>query len=148
LQVGLGTIVSCALYERILDIHKPVLHELPQNIDTSYWRNETLIRSVEEQYTLKKDAIKTATQKIAQPETFEQLKNKLQPVVKSPLYIKDLLNRAGAPDSIKNLNIPRKRIKEVFLHMHEIRKRFSVIDLAWLTGILPAAVDEIIDTYL
>jgi hypothetical protein len=32
--------------------------------------------------------------------------------------------------------------------MHQIRKRPTVIDLAWLLGILPAATDEIINEWL
>jgi hypothetical protein len=32
--------------------------------------------------------------------------------------------------------------------MHEIRKRPTVVDLAWMLGILPDAADEIIDTWL
>jgi hypothetical protein len=32
--------------------------------------------------------------------------------------------------------------------MHEIRKRFTIVDLAWLTGVLPNAVDELIDEWL
>ena len=148
LQVGLGTIVSAALYEKILSIDEPALHEMPEDIDTAYWQDEKLIRSVKEQYTLKTDAIKAAKQKILQPKIYKQLKSRLQSVVKPPLYVKDLLHRAGAAASITDLNIPRERIKEAMLHTHEIRKRFSVVDLAWLTGVLPAATDEIIDTYL
>jgi hypothetical protein len=32
--------------------------------------------------------------------------------------------------------------------MHEIRKRFTIVDLAWLIGILPGAADEIIEQWL
>ena len=32
--------------------------------------------------------------------------------------------------------------------MHEIRTRFTVIDLAWLVGILPNETDRLIDEYL
>jgi glycerol-1-phosphate dehydrogenase [NAD(P)+] len=148
LQVGLGTIVSAALYERILSIDRPRAHEMPENIDTTYWQDKRLIKSVKEQYLSKQDSIQTAARKITQPQTWEQLKNKLLHVVKTPSTIKNLLSRAGAASGLKDLNFPRQRIKQAMLHMHEIRKRFTVVDLAWLTGVLPAAVDEIIDTYL
>jgi glycerol-1-phosphate dehydrogenase [NAD(P)+] len=148
LQVGLGTIVSAALYEKILSIDEPALHEMPEDVDTAYWQDERLIRSVKEQYTLKTDAIKAAKQKIVQPKIYKQLKARLQSVVKPPLFVKDLLHRAGAAGSITDLNISREQIKEAMLHTHEIRKRFSVVDLAWLTGVLPASADDIIDTYL
>jgi hypothetical protein len=32
--------------------------------------------------------------------------------------------------------------------MHEIRKRPTVVDLAWLLGILPQATDHLVDQYL
>jgi glycerol dehydrogenase-like iron-containing ADH family enzyme len=65
-----------------------------------------------------------------------------------PMKIKNLLNRAGAADSTKTLDLSRQRIEQAMLHMHEIRKRFTIIDLAWLTGVLPAAFDDIVDAYL
>lgn len=77
-----------------------------------------------------------------------QLKNKLQPLARTPAAVKDLLRRAGAAAAIKDLNLSRQRAEQALLHMHEIRKRFTVVDLAWLTGVLPAAADDIIDVYL
>jgi glycerol-1-phosphate dehydrogenase [NAD(P)+] len=148
LQVGLGTIVSAALYERILAIEQPTIHKMPKGIDTDYWQKEELIESVKAQYTSKQDPIKKAVAVIALQQKWEQLKDRLHPVVMSPTKIKDLLNRAGAADSIKALDLSRQRIKQALLHTHEIRKRFTIIDLAWLTGILPAVFDDIIDTYL
>jgi glycerol-1-phosphate dehydrogenase [NAD(P)+] len=148
LQVGLGTIVSAALYEKILAIDQPTVHDIPKDIDTTYWRNERLIESVKEQYTSKQGFIKTAAGKITQPQIWEQLRNKSQPLAKPPTAVKDLLQRAGAADDINDLGFSRRRIKQALLHMHEIRKRFTVVDLAWLTGVLPVAVNEIIDAYL
>jgi len=148
LQVGLGTIVSAALYERILAIERPTVHRMPENIDTAYWQKEGPIESVKAQYSFKQDSIKTAANAITRQQSWEQLRDKLRPVVMSPMKIKDLLNRAGAADSIKYLGLSRQRIEQALLHTHEIRKRFTVIDLAWLTGVLPAAYDDIVDTYL
>ena len=34
------------------------------------------------------------------------------------------------------------------MHMHEIRKRCTVVDLTWVLGILPAAVNDIINEWL
>lgn len=148
LQVGLGTIVSAALYEKILTIERPALHEMPEDIDTTYWQNERLIESVKEQYASKQNCIRSAARKIAQPRIWQQLKGRLKPIIKTPTTVKDLLSRAGAADNIKDLGFSRQRIKRALLHMHEIRKRFTVVDFAWLVGILPAKADEIIDTYL
>jgi len=32
--------------------------------------------------------------------------------------------------------------------MHEIRRRFTIVDLAWLAGVLPGRADELIDEWL
>jgi hypothetical protein len=32
--------------------------------------------------------------------------------------------------------------------MHEIRRRFAIVDPAWLAGVLPAQVDDLIDRWL
>lgn len=148
LQVGLGTIISAAIYERILTIKSPAIHRMPDSIDTIYWQKEGLIEAVKAQYTSKQDSVKTAAAAIAQKKIWEQLMDTLRPVVLPPKKIKDLLSKAGAAGGIEQLGMSRKRIEQALLHTHEIRSRFTVIDLAWLTGVLPAAFDEIIDSYL
>jgi hypothetical protein len=47
-----------------------------------------------------------------------------------------------------DIGCSRERIRAAILHMHEIRKRFTIIDLAWMLGILPSAVDDLIDEWL
>jgi hypothetical protein len=34
------------------------------------------------------------------------------------------------------------------LHMHQIRKRATIVDLAWILDILPGAAEQIIDRWL
>ncbi len=144
LQVGLGTILSTVLYELILKIDTPFIKALPETIDKSFWQNERLIYSVSEQYTSKHGNI----QKIADNECWGQLKAILKPLVKSPQQVKSWLKSAGAPDNFDQMGCPRERLRNAILHMHEIRNRFTIVDLAWLIGILPEHVDEIIDTWL
>jgi hypothetical protein len=40
------------------------------------------------------------------------------------------------------------RMLDAALHAHQIRKRPTIIDLAWILGILPGAAEEIIDSWL
>jgi hypothetical protein len=47
-----------------------------------------------------------------------------------------------------DIGCTRERIKSAILHMHEIRKRFTIVDLAWLTGVLPDQADDLIDEWL
>ena len=47
-----------------------------------------------------------------------------------------------------DIGCTRERIRSAILHMHEIRKRFTIVDLAWLTGVLPDQADDLIDQWL
>lgn len=147
-QVALGTIVSAAIYEELLKIDRPTFTNLPDNIDTRFWSDSAVAKSVGRQYEAKKEQLETVRSKLSQQDAWETLKAKLKPVVRNPQEIKDCLKEAGSACSIGDLNLSRKHIAEAFDHMHEIRKRFTVVDLAWLTGILPKRADEIIDEWL
>jgi hypothetical protein len=67
--------------------------------------------------------------------------------VLAPHVIKNCLRAAGAAHTFAEIGCSRTLLDAV-THMHEIRKRPTVVDLAWMLGILPDAADEIIDTWL
>ena len=49
---------------------------------------------------------------------------------------------------ISNLSgVDRDRLLAAFRHAHEIRSRFTVLDLARLCGVLPGAYEEIVDRW-
>ena len=68
--------------------------------------------------------------------------------MKTPATIRTWLQRAGAAVSIADIGSSRERVRSAILHMHEIRKRFTIVDLAWLTGVLPGQADDLIDEWL
>ena len=72
----------------------------------------------------------------------------LSPLTKDPATVKGWLTRAGAATTAADIGCSREALASAILHMHEIRKRFTIVDLAWLVGILPDAADEIIDRWL
>ena len=59
-----------------------------------------------------------------------------------------VLEAAGAARYVDDIRCSTRRAGSALLHMHEIRKRCTVVDLAWLLGILPGAVDDILDEWL
>jgi glycerol-1-phosphate dehydrogenase [NAD(P)+] len=148
LQVGLGTIISAALYQKIIETDKPQIHELPAEISASYWKQDSLIQAVKKQYRAKQEYIPDVKEKIADAEIFGEIKARAIEKTKTPEQIKDWLKRSGAPHSYQGLGCSPQRLKEAMLHMHEMRSRFTVVDLAWLLGILPNATDEIIEKHL
>ncbi len=147
-QVGVGTLFSAALYERILGLETPKLAALPNRVDRQYWSSGPVFEAVARQHEAKQASLQTAAQSLRQPEVWARLKARLRPLTKSPTTIQDWLKRAGAATRVADIGCSRAELLSAVLHMHEIRKRFTVVDLAWLVGVLPGAAEEIIDRWL
>ena len=147
-QVGLGTVLSAALYQRVLALDSPVLKSLPPSIDDRLWSLPPVAAAVAEQYEAKQQRLEPIRQKIARCDAWDRLRTELAAEVKSPETIHTWLKRAGAAASMSDIGCSRARIKSALLHMHEIRKRFTIVDLAWLAGVLPDAADDLIDQWL
>jgi len=147
-QVGLGTLLSAALYQRVLAIETPVPRGLPSAVDAEFWRMPSVVAAIKEQYEAKKPHLETVRQKIVTGHLWDRLRMQLAAEVKSPETIQSWLRRAGAAVSIDDIGCPHERIRAAILHMHEIRKRTTIVDLAWLLGILPDCADDLIDQWL
>jgi glycerol-1-phosphate dehydrogenase [NAD(P)+] len=147
-QVGVGTLFSAALYQQVLAISEPTLHELPSAVDAGFWGVSSVVAAVKEQYEAKRPRVASVRQTLADAQAWHHLMRRLAGEVKSPETIRNWLRRAGAAATFGALGCSRERIRAAILHMHEIRKRFTIVDLAWLVGVLPDAVDDLIDRWL
>jgi glycerol-1-phosphate dehydrogenase [NAD(P)+] len=147
-QVGVGTLLSAALYQRVLALDNPVRSLLPPSVEDRFWSVPSVVAAVRAQYDAKMGRLEPFRQKIAPPGAWDRLRVRLAAEVKSPETIRTWLRRAGAAVSSADIGCSRDRIKSAILHMHEIRKRFTIVDLAWLTGVLPDQADDLIDEWL
>jgi len=147
-QVGLGTLFSAALYERLLAMEHPKLVALPNSVDTDFWRAPALVAAVKQQYEAKQPAVNAVRRKLEAGDAWDRLRGHLATVSKPPATIQDWLRRAGGAVSPAEIGCSRDALRAALLHMHEMRKRFTIVDLAWMAGILPAGIDEIIDAWL
>ncbi len=147
-QVGLGTILSAALYERVLGMERPTFGDMPVEIDRRFWKSTALAGAVEKQYAAKRQLARGMGEKLAQKGRWEALREKLGGAVRRPGQVKDILSRAGAACVIDDIVCPAEDVRSAAMHMHEIRSRVTIVDLAWLTGILPGSLDEIVDEWL
>jgi glycerol-1-phosphate dehydrogenase [NAD(P)+] len=145
-QVGLGAIFASAIYDRIFQIDVPKCCRFPSDIDSAFWGG--LGGNVRQQYEQKKPMLRTMCEKLTDGETWGAFLAGARHQVRSPRQIKDCLRTAGAAHTFADIGCSRERFLAAVLHMHEIRKRPTVIDLAWILGILPGAADEIIDHWL
>ena len=145
-QVGVGTLFASAMYERILRIEECECGDMPGEIDGAFWGG--LADSVREQYEQKKPAIAAMREKLSDGRRWREFLSACRGHVRSPEQIKDCLKSAGAAHTLADIGCSRQRFVAAVMHMHEIRKRTTVVDLAWMLGVLPAAADEIIDRWL
>jgi glycerol-1-phosphate dehydrogenase [NAD(P)+] len=145
-QVGIGTLFSAAIYERIFQIDTPKLHSFPSDIDSTFW--DRLAENVRLQYQQKIPVLKTICEKLTDAEIWKTFISAVHQQVRSPGEIKSCLKAAGAAHTFADIKCSRERFLSAVLHMHEIRKRPTIIDLAWILGILPGSANEIIDKWL
>ncbi len=145
-QVGLGTIFAAALYEKIFRIEKPKCIAMPEKIDRQFWGR--LADPVAEQYALKQDHLKRMREKISDPDVWRKFLSTVQQKIRPADAIKQCLRQADAAHTLADIRCSPERMLSAVLHMHEIRKRCTVVDLAWTIGILPNAANELIDRWL
>ena len=163
-QVGLGTLFSSAIYDRIVQIDNPTRvagvspairgRDALDTIDSMFWG--PLAESIGQQYEQKKPMLHVLREKLSNREIpsgdalrcWQTFLAACRDQVRSPDQIKNCLRTAGAAHTFEDIGCSRRRLRAAILHMHEIRKRPTVIDLAWILGILPQAADEIIDQWL
>ncbi|MBN1506453.1 MAG: iron-containing alcohol dehydrogenase [Sedimentisphaerales bacterium] len=147
-QVGIGTLLSAALYERVLATDSPSLRALPAAVDETFWAVPSVAAAVAKQYAAKAPSYERVRLQIASGSLWDELRTRLAGTVKSPVVVRDWLRRAGGAVSIRDIGCSREWVRDAVLHVHEIRKRFTIVDLAWLVGVLPDAADDLIDQWL
>ncbi len=145
-QVGIGTLFTAAIYEHIFQVESPNCGSFPSDIDSTFW--SPLTENVRQQYRQKKPALKIIRAKLTDAQTWQTFITAAHKQVRPTEEIKKCLKTAGAAHTFTDIGCTRKRFLSAVLHMHEIRKRPTVIDLAWLLGILPHSANEIIDKWL
>jgi len=147
-QVGIGTLLSAALYEKISAIETPTLRALPPQVDKRFWGTDPVVEAVARQYEAKKAGLDAVRRCLTQQGSWDRLRSHLADLPRSPQTIRDWLQRAGGATSPEAIGCSKEQLREAALHMHEIRKRFTVVDLAWMVGVLPDSLDEIVQTWL
>lgn len=144
-QVGIGTIIAAALYERILSIDKPEIHKMPEKIDEKFWGN--ISASIAEQYNAKQEKLQIMRDKLSSDDYWSELKSLLKNRARPAAKIAECLEKAAAARYFNDINCSTERALSAVLHSHEIRKRPTVIDLAWTLGVLPSAAEDIFKEY-
>lgn len=144
-QVGAGTILAAELYRRVLAIESPEFREPTLGVDAAFWG--PLADPVAGAYAEKLQRLQVVGEKLSVGQAWDDLRTNLAPMLASPEKIRDCLSRAGAAYRAQDIGCSRSRLLEAFHHAHEIRARFTVLDLARSVGLLPDAAGEIVDEW-
>ena len=145
-QVGVGTIFAAALYQRVLALPEPAFRPVEPPFDEQRWG--PIAGAVRVEWEKKKAKLKEACAALSQPGRWQAVRAQLIPVVRDPASIKDCLRRAGAAHRWSDLQCSRERFLTAVSQCASIRARFTSIDLAWVTGVLPEAAEPIVAQWL
>lgn len=145
-QVGLGTLFASALYERLRDLDTPSFAVRVEETDTAFWKR--LNRVVEEEHARKRQRARRAVGRLRQPGVWDRLRSMMEATTMPPAAVKACLKQAGAAHCIDDIGCTREEFLQAALHGHQIRERYTVLDLGRAAGVLPQAAPEIVDQYL
>ncbi len=153
-QVGVSTLFTAALYERVMqediasfDVESLVAQQAPPEEQLSslpqYWGR--LAEAVGQEFSFKLlDADAKKKQLATIQETWGEIQRELAAFLRPWRYIRDVLDRAGAPWRIGDLDITLERFRQAALHAREMRRRYTILDVAYDFGLLEKHLDEII----
>jgi len=144
-QVGVGTILASELYRRVLSVESPEFRAPTTEVDRSFWGK--LGGVVAEHYAEKTARLDAARSRLAEGDAWDDLRARFAPLVRPPEITRDCLKLAGAAWQAGDIGCDEKRLLNAFLHAHEMRARFTVLDLARLVGVLPDAAGEIVNEW-
>ena len=144
-QVGVGTVLAAAVYERVLALESPRFADPGDDVDGRFWG--PLAGEVAEHYAEKRRRLGEAVAALSAPGAWNELRGRLASMVRPPSAVRECLCRGGAAQGAADIRCDRDRLLAAFRHAHEIRSRFTVLDLARLCGVLPGAYEEIVDRW-
>ena len=131
----------------MLDLSAPEFRTVTEPTDTAYWGG--LADEVETEHALKRQRAAVAADRL---QTDPDLRHSLRRIITdnfiSPVEIKQRLAAAGAAHRVEDIGCTKAHFLEAAVHCHQLRARYTVIDLARAAGIMPAAASEIVDEFL
>lgn len=145
-QVGLGTILAAALYERLLVLEQPRWAIRQDATDAAYWGPLTAV--VEVEHAAKRRRAAEAVERLRTPGVWDSVRRLIAEAGFSAAAIKDCLRRAQAAHRLSDIGCSREDFVAALRHSHQIRARYTVLDLARAAGLWPDLAEELTDKWL
>ncbi len=152
-QVGVGTLVTARLYERLLALDEEAL---PLDLLQSMWeRGEDVLErcrqlygaafpSVQEQFRKKRvsaTALRAEGERIATH--WNAVRQAVRPFLLSSARLQEILARAHAKTTFAQLGVDAATAEQVLLTAMCVRARYTVLDLGFAVGALESWASEI-----
>jgi len=144
-QVGVATILTAELYKRVLSVESPVFHGPVESDDIGFWGPYR--STVQKYYKQKILRIKSVKENLSKSNAWDAFREKISTMPHTPEKIHRCLSSASAATRAEDIRCTKLRLTEVFRHAHEIRSRFTILDLAHLLGLMPESAGEIIEEW-
>jgi len=144
-QVGIGAVLASEVYRRVVSLESPDFSRASMDFDKEFWG--MFGDKIETQHASKVERLQKAVETLSQGDSWDRLREEVKPFLRSPDQIRNCLKRAGAAFRAEDIGCSRERLLCALRHAHEIRSRFTVIDLARLVGLLPQAAAEIVEEW-
>ncbi|MFZ5759671.1 MAG: iron-containing alcohol dehydrogenase [Thermodesulfobacteriota bacterium] len=145
-QVGVATIFAAAVYDRLLNMDTPAFNKDALHFDAAYWG--PLADHVREQHDRAVTRTRSAIEILRRPGVWDALRSHLKPRLRSPSVIKHCLASAGGAHRPEDIGWTREDFFHAVCNAASIRERFTSVSLGFAAGLLPSAIDEIIDEWL
>jgi glycerol-1-phosphate dehydrogenase [NAD(P)+] len=153
-QVGVATIFTAALYEKVLnegipsfDVEALVARGAARGRQTSqlkrYWGNLAEVVSKELSFKLL-DRRPKRKQLVSVQERWDQIRDQLRAFLRPWSEIKSVLRKAGAATRIRDVGLSLEEFREAVLHAREMRRRYTILDLANDFGLLEKHLESIV----
>ena len=147
-QVGVTTVLSAALYQKVLELETPAFRMPTAEIDQAFWG--PLSEVVRPAYRKKAPKYESSIRTLNQGGRWDDLRSTLSGFLRSPDRIKQCLKRAGAAHQVRDIRINgrglgAREFMDFWKNAHQMRERFTILDLALMTGILPERMEEILE---
>lgn len=141
-QVGVGVVLASALYEELFALPSLGLDPSPGAIDPAFWG--PLAGEVAACFEQKRARYAQAADAFQRDASlWPEFKRRAAPMLRQPQWVSDALRRAGGAWRAEDLGMAPERVLAAFVRGREMRERFTVLDLAWMAGILPGRAEAI-----
>jgi glycerol-1-phosphate dehydrogenase [NAD(P)+] len=143
-KVGVATLAVARLYETMLKVDSipaegdasvtPTIEDIERLFEPGELRDKAI-----EETKAKKFAIEHL--KLLQAK-WPELKQKLRAQLPSVQQTTEMLRKAGAPTEPEQIGISKQRLRDSFRMAYHIRRRFTILDVAVMTGLLDRCLDQ------